>query len=226
MPSDLAPFDYRYEILPATEEPVTSDNAPLEVDYLPDIGLKGTLGMTLLPGRTSRGFASVPLYRRDVKADLARLRHTFYTNTLITLIEPHEFEAHGASDLFPLAARMGMETLWFPIRDHFVPHSVEAFDGVVQDIIKRVGRGENVVTHCKAGKGRTGLTAGCVLVALGWKPEEAVKVVQASRDDTIKNPVQQDYLRYYLRYLNGDQGPDPYKLSAMPSNSLYSRGQW
>jgi len=35
--------------------------------------------------------------------------------------------------------------------------------------------------HCAAGKGRTGMTAACVLVALGMRPEEALVQVAASR---------------------------------------------
>ena len=202
--------------LPHDVKTITSEDEPLRVDFLPDLGLQGTVGLTMLPGRKSLSFGDSPLWDRDMQQDLERLKQVYYTRALVTLIEPHEFEDCGVGALFPLSQTLGIEDAWFPIRDHFVPASVEAFDGLLQTLVKRVGGGQNIVLHCKAGKGRTGLTAGCLLVYLGWEPDEAIKVVHATREGTLTSDTQQQYLRYYRKFRQGERGQDPYELSAAP----------
>lgn len=69
---------------------------------------------------------------------------------------------------------------FFPIRDFGVPDDPEAFGKAVADVAGSLRQGERVLIHCAAGIGRTGLTAVCVLNALGLSPGEAEERVWAA----------------------------------------------
>ena len=88
----------------------------------------------------------------------------------------------------------------FAIRDMGVPQEAESesFEAFVQEILRRLERGQNVVVHCRGGLGRTGLVAACVLVALGrHAADEAVAAVRETRKGTVQTREQEDFVRLF-----------------------------
>jgi len=65
----------------------------------------------------------------------------------------------------------------FGIADFGVP-SVLDMRQVLDAINEALGAGERVFVHCRAGIGRTGVVAGCLLVEHGFTPAEALALVQ------------------------------------------------
>jgi protein-tyrosine phosphatase len=53
--------------------------------------------------------------------------------------------------------------------------------GRVDELAARLRAGETLVVHCAAGKGRTGTTAACVLMALGAGLDAALRQIAAAR---------------------------------------------
>ena len=92
--------------------------------------------------------------------------------------------------------RAPWEDIAFPIPDFGIPSDVAAFASVVADIAARLRRGENILVHCGAGIGRTGLTIGGILVTLGMGLEEALALAAqvGARPET---PTQKAFLRNY-----------------------------
>ncbi len=68
-----------------------------------------------------------------------------------------------------------------PVPDGGVPADREEFLKFVQGVADRLRAGEHVLVHCRAGIGRTGTFAICVLLALGWHEEQACSLVHAAR---------------------------------------------
>ncbi|MGA1288094.1 MAG: protein-tyrosine phosphatase family protein [Rubrivivax sp.] len=64
-----------------------------------------------------------------------------------------------------------------PILDFGVP-TIEAMRAVLDSILASLAQGERIYLHCRAGIGRTGTVAGCLLVDLGLSGEQALRLLQ------------------------------------------------
>lgn len=165
---------------------------PLHVDWVRC--LAGWIGMTACPGRKADGFG--PRCDRDLAADLVEIAGTGST-MLVTLIEQYEFAMLGLSGFPDAVDRAGLHWLHLPICDISIP-DVEferAWMTAGQQLHQRLGRGERIVVHCRAGLGRTGLIAARLLVEAGATPDEAIRIVRAARPGTIETDEQLDFLR-------------------------------
>jgi len=66
----------------------------------------------------------------------------------------------------------------FPIPDFGIPEDRGAFLKLAQSVSSRLKTGANILIHCGAGIGRTGVLAICVLMVLGIPPEQAVEKIK------------------------------------------------
>ncbi|HEX4303328.1 MAG TPA: protein-tyrosine phosphatase family protein [Rhizomicrobium sp.] len=71
--------------------------------------------------------------------------------------------------------------LRFPIADRGLPDSHREAIALVRDIANRLQTGQNVLIHCRAGIGRTGLVAAGTLISLGVAPEHALAAIGTAR---------------------------------------------
>jgi protein tyrosine phosphatase (PTP) superfamily phosphohydrolase (DUF442 family) len=88
--------------------------------------------------------------------------------TVVSLIERDEIRELHLSDEKQLCEEYGITFIHFPIPDRGVPKSVEALKAMVESLSAKVTAGEAIVIHCRAGIGRTGLIAACVMLHLGY----------------------------------------------------------
>jgi protein-tyrosine phosphatase len=173
----------------------TSKSHPLKVDFLPAEvhGRSGRLGMTFAPGKTHSGVSAD--HERDLDEDIKTLCQ-LGVNTLICLIEDHEFDVLKVPDLLEKVRDAGIDTLWHPIQDFGVPHDIEPLLNLLNAIIDDVEAGKTVVVHCKGGLGRTGTVVASVLVALGWEPEAAIAHTREARKGAVENKTQENYVAW------------------------------
>ena len=87
--------------------------------------------------------------------------------TVVSLLEPHEVRELALSEEAALCEASGIEFLSFPIQDRGTPRSIRETMVLVEGIVSRLRNGTAVSVHCRAGIGRTGLIAGCVMLKLG-----------------------------------------------------------
>lgn len=87
--------------------------------------------------------------------------------TIVSLLEPAEVSELELSAEPGLCVSRGMEFLSFPIPDRGVPASARAFDTFLEPVVRRLLAGTSVAVHCRAGIGRAGLTAACILARAG-----------------------------------------------------------
>jgi protein-tyrosine phosphatase len=102
-------------------------------------------------------------------------------NAVLSLLELQEAKEVGLEQEAEACGRAGLAFASYPIADRGVPNSVAAVEQWTEWVIVRLRRGENVGLHCRAGIGRSGMMAACVLVRLGVEPGEAFEAVSVAR---------------------------------------------
>ncbi|MEB3277308.1 MAG: cyclin-dependent kinase inhibitor 3 family protein [Lyngbya sp.] len=175
----------------------TSENDPITVDFLPPdrVPYPGQIGLTFAPGKKHQGMHF--MWDRNLHQDLDRLRNNYQTDVLVSLIEPHELEAVQIRDLISQAQARGMHSIWFPIKDMSVPTSIDELIVLVEQILLNAKQNQTVVIHCMGGLGRTGMVAACCLVALGYSPTEAIRIVRETREYSIETQQQENYISQF-----------------------------
>lgn len=111
------------------------------------------------------------------------------------LLEDHEMDFLGIPNLAEAASAAGISVHRLPVQDGWLPDDDEAFSRLVSDIMGWAASGENVVIHCKGGLGRAGTMGGCVLVAAGSSPDNALQALRDARGPGCpENAEQRQYI--------------------------------
>jgi protein-tyrosine phosphatase len=112
--------------------------------------------------------------------------------TVVSLLEPAEVAELelGAEPI--LCAGRGIEFVSFPIADRGVPPSAPAFDTFLAPLVARLRAGASIGVHCRAGIGRAGLTAACILVRAGIPYPLAFPAISRARRVKVPDTEQQE----------------------------------
>jgi len=139
--------------------PRTSESHPLRIDFVKPLSAPGKIGMTLCPGKHQDNGLS-GRWRRDLVSDIKRIIDSGAT-VLVTLVERHELDYLGVSDLGQQCQVAGLEWHHLPIKDQCAPD--ESFEllwaRVGEKLRLRLRDGDVFVLHCMGGLGRTGTVA-------------------------------------------------------------------
>ncbi len=162
--------------------PRTSDSDPIRIDWLPgDQTAPGRVGLTFAPGKKRDAiFVGDVIWKRDLDTDLGAFVEA-RVNVLVTLLEAHELVSLRIPTLFDNVRRASIEVVHLPVRDVDVPRDPARLRALLTDMHDRVAAGQNLVVHCAGGLGRSGVVAGCFLVAGGMPAESALAILAAVR---------------------------------------------
>jgi protein-tyrosine phosphatase len=174
----------------------TSGTDPIQVAWLPD-RWPGRVGLTFAPGKRSPSIYGSP-WRRDLAADLDRLRDVFALDVLVPLIEDHELQSLQIGGLVTEAEARGITVLRLPIPDGGTP-AAEPVRHLTAVLLACARAGRRVVVHCRGGLGRAGTLAACTLIADGVTPTEAIAAVRRVRPGAIENEAQERFVLGFVR---------------------------
>lgn len=176
-----------------------SDNNPLQVDFIPDSELylteAGRIGLCMCPGRKKK--KSTHEWDRDLDKDLVRIKEVYKADVVVSLVRRSELAELRIPNLVEEIEKMGMESIWFPIKDKWIPESMADLIRLVDALVTRLKSGKIIAVHCNGGKGRSGTVAVACLVAMGQRVDKSIDVVRKARSGTIRNPLQIVYVKRF-----------------------------
>lgn len=106
-------------------------------------------------------------------------------DVVVSLLHPYEADELDISAEESLCQHHEIRYRSFPIQDRGTPQSVVEFLALADEIAASLKQGLAVTVHCRAGIGRSGLLAACVLLRLGVNASNAFAVVSKARGLTV-----------------------------------------
>ena len=157
---------------------------------------EGKIGICPCPGRKyPPALGTVP--KHSLTLDLQAIRD-FPATALITLMEMGELDWAGPAlpELGAACAALGMQHLYLPIVDRDIPdlHWERRWEGHGPELHALIEAGQNIVFHCRGGRGRAGLAVTRMLIEIGEAPALAMARVRAARPGAIETIAQEEYL--------------------------------
>jgi ADP-ribosyl-[dinitrogen reductase] hydrolase len=171
----------------------TSFTDPIQIATL--AAGSGRIGLSFCPGKQSRSVGGFD-WRRDLAVDLDAVSE-WGAVAVISLIEDHEIDALGVSNLASEVAARGMQWFHLPIPDVTAPgadfeHGWRSAGPHVRGLL---ASGQSVFIHCKGGLGRAGTVTARLLIELGEaEPKDAIARVREVRRGAIETVSQEDHL--------------------------------
>ena len=102
-------------------------------------------------------------------------------SAMASLLEPDEARGLGLESEVTIARQQGLSFRQFPIPDRSTPVKLPAYARFIGELAEDVLAGAGLAIHCRAGIGRSGLTAAATLVALGENPDQVFEQISAAR---------------------------------------------
>ena len=173
----------------------TSHSHPLRIGSVAVSRGNGRIGITLCPGKTDpTGLTGA--WARDLDLDLDRIRDWGAT-AVVSLITDQEIDHLGIRDLPKAVADRHMEWWHLPIEDGQPPDRAfeDAWAGAGEAMRDRLRAGFDILIHCKGGLGRAGTVAARLLVQLGARPDQAIRLVREARPHAIETTAQADHVK-------------------------------
>jgi len=137
-----------------------------------------------------------------LRAEIAELGKMGVT-TLVSLLEAREEHELSLTAEAEIAVANGIEFVSYPIEDRTVPLELDSFTNLISGLADRVLDGHGVAIHCRAGIGRSGITAAAVMVRIGFEPETVFARISAVRRCAVPDTYEQTewFIQHYRNFL-------------------------
>lgn len=183
----------------------TSLSHPLIIAELTVGDRGGAIGVTFAPGKHQQT-AMTGAWSRDLHLDLEAIRQ-WKATSLISLIEPWEFNELDIEDLPAIAEAKELQWYGLPITDGAAPDQrlLAKWPALSAAFVQDLYQGGRLVVHCKGGLGRAGTVAAMLLLDSGasLSAAEAISRVRGVRPGAIETVEQEEFLIHWHQRLVG-----------------------
>lgn len=107
--------------------------------------------------------------------------HRLGISRIVCLLESHEMKRFGLEQEGNICTQHGIGFTHFPITDSQLPLDLYTFRLLVKGLHAELTQGANITIHCRAGIGRTGVLAGCILRREGYAADAAIQMLSRAR---------------------------------------------
>ncbi len=168
---------------------LTYSSARLHVSLLTLIQMPLTELPLNLPGKVFR--SAMPFCYFDKENALFDTYLDVGIDTVVMLTSDEEARKHSGLNLREFYSEAGLDVLYYPVADFSTPADSAAFSEAVDNAIQQVRDGKNIVIHCYAGIGRTGMfVALMVRRILDLTGDDAINWVRKFVPDAVQTPEQ------------------------------------
>ena len=126
--------------------------------------------------------------------------------SIVSLLTADEAAQLGLSDEASCCAAEGLSFVNFPIPDRGMAENRAAFAMLARDIAAELRAGAAIGIHCRAGIGRSGMLACCVLTLYGLTADDAIARVSQARGIAVPDT---DAQAHYIRGIADMVRPAP-----------------
>lgn len=203
MDTQLTKFPYGNIVLPVSQFQLDQRMTSTQIPYtlvdvarivnVSDPTVVGRLVISICPGKKDKS------WNRDLTMDISAIRAD-NIQVIICLLEWSELEALSIANYPRIAQEAGFIFHHLPIRDGSIP-SVKDLNGLVPIIINHLLAGENVLVHCRGGKGRAGTICACCLSHFGYIGQNAIDEVRLRRPGAVQTLKQEQSVIAYSKRL-------------------------
>ncbi len=116
---------------------------------------------------------------------------TLGVNVVISLLDFGEILELGLREENKICEANGIEFIAFPIKNRSVPESPARTVQFVRNLHLKLLAGKSMVIHCRAGIGRSGLMAACLLVHAHESPRKAFARISKARKLNVPDTQEQ-----------------------------------
>jgi protein-tyrosine phosphatase len=145
---------------------------------------KGQLWISHYPGKRGIGNKVV-----QAEMDLLELKNR-KIDIIASLLERKELTALKIANLFELIKKYNFSHYYFPIKDKSAPKNKLQLHRFLDNLCDEIQKNKNILIHCNAGLGRSGLIAALLCKKLGIV-EEPISFIRQYRPGAIETREQE-----------------------------------
>jgi len=157
---------------------ISPDNIPLNPLT------KGQLWISHYPGKIGIGDKAI-----QTEIDLLELKKR-KIDIVASLLERKELATLQITNLFELIEKHNFSHYYFPIKDKSVPKNKAQLHSFLDNLCDEIQKDKNILIHCNAGLGRSGLIAALLCKKLGIV-DEPISFIRQYRPGAIETREQE-----------------------------------